>query len=286
MEKTHIGDGIFREKVKLGKKTQQDVTFEVRALIKSKIDASIPLMRASMSAELGMEFENNFSVSTTVDEEKEFSFECKDDNHMFVYQAQVTALMNSGIEISFGGPVVTSSTPKPFVSEDEDTAMPDGNEVVNNGDEVYIEVNNEQLWLAEQPCDTYCAAAGPESSRAKFRVHKSAAGIRLQYVTHPGYYLGDDYLYLYAATTGSAKYDQRSGNTKQLWCLNNQGDIDLRYNTPVKLMDRYVDSYLAVNTTASASDYSGGANKVWVEAKYKRHLTANFRNEFVVHKVP
>lgn len=97
-------------------------------------------------------------------------------------------------------------------------------------------------------------------------------------------YLGSANVYLYASTTGSTKYDQHFDNTKQLWVLNKDCNIDVHYDTPVKLMDRYVFSHMAVNTTTCADDYTGGNSKVWVEAKYDRHVEKNFRCEFVFQR--
>lgn len=166
--------------------------------------------------------------------------------------------------------------------------------MVKHGDVVYIKVDapNKDLWLSKQrKVETYCAMAGPKKERAKFVVEKGVYDdekrgeleyIRLIYKDSDSY-LGSTYKCLYAATTGSTKYDERSDNTKQMWVLDSYGNTDLKYDATVQLMDLYVFSFMAVNLTASAKKY-GASSKVWVEAKYARHMLKNFCNNFIFER--
>eukprot|EP00928_Gymnodinium_smaydae_P004929 TRINITY_DN11689_c0_g1_i1.p1 TRINITY_DN11689_c0_g1~~TRINITY_DN11689_c0_g1_i1.p1 ORF type:complete len:229 (+),score=14.94 TRINITY_DN11689_c0_g1_i1:56-742(+) len=155
---------------------------------------------------------------------------------------------------------------------------------VQDGDLIFIKLANRDIWLAEQPNDTYCAVAGGEDVRAVFRVEfvqfEGRGSFRLVYHGRHPYLLDNNCLY--AATTGSTKYDRRSNNTKQLWVLDHGGDVSLNYNTPVRFLDRYVFSYMAVNLASSAQNYSNGNGKYWVEAKYDRHMIGGFDNLFMI----
>merc|ERR1712178_666672 len=160
---------------------------------------------------------------------------------------------------------------------------------VRHDDLVFIKVLDCDLWLSRNPRGTYCAVAGPETQRVPFRVQfvhfEGRPGIRLKYAKNHSY-LGKNTC-LYAATTGSTKYDVEAPNTKQLWVLDNKCNVDLMYNTPVEFMDRYTFSYMAVNTEASAAGYADEPGwtrngRKWVEAKYDRDCTDKFRIRFMV----
>lgn len=160
---------------------------------------------------------------------------------------------------------------------------------VRSGDVVYIKVHDtDDMWLCKQPWGTYCAAAGPEIAKARFRVEivtfRGKQGIRLKYAEGSRYL--ESNTCLYAATTGSTKYDRSSNNSKQFWVLDDHhaDNVDLCYDTPVHLMDRYVLSYMAVNTASNAGDYDGGRGKVWVEAKYDKHMLPNFKDQFIFQR--
>merc|ERR1719419_1121393 len=110
--------------------------------------------------------------------------------------------------------------------------------LVKNNDLVYIKVQGRNLYLADQLSRSYCAVAGPWDERTPFYVtfgqFQNKPFIRLKYAKHHGY-LGSN-KYLYAATTGSTKYD-----------------VNLKYDEPVQLMDLYVFSYMAVQINSDAS---------------------------------
>jgi hypothetical protein len=89
--------------------------------------------------------------------------------------------------------------------------------------------------------------------------------------------------YLYQATTGSAKFDQRlPSNSKQFWKLDPAGSVGLKYDTPTEFLDMYVGSYLVVNAQSDASSYTNGSGKVWLEGKYQQDLQPHFQQTFVV----
>merc|ERR1719419_1192538 len=132
--------------------------------------------------------------------------------------------------------------------------------LVKNNDLVYIKVQGRNLYLADQLSRSYCAVAGPWDERTPFYVtfgqFQNKPFIRLKYAKHHGY-LGSN-KYLYAATTGSTKYDVQRPNTKQMWVLNNKYDVNLKYDEPVQLMDLYVFSYMAVQINSDASGKKNG----------------------------
>lgn len=170
--------------------------------------------------------------------------------------------------------------------------------LVKHGDIVYLK-SSQGFYLAEPCSGTYCAAASKVSKHKQaFKIQyvrctdKAVAsandrvGIQLVVASNNGY-IGDCNR-LYNATTGSAKYDyNRQDNSKQFWKLDyhwKDPSKSLRYNTEVVLLDMYVDSYLCVNTESDCRKYLGGADKVWVEGKYQRHLLPNFDKKFIFEK--
>merc|ERR1712130_615021 len=100
-------------------------------------------------------------------------------------------------------------------------------------------------------------------------------------------YLGSTYKCLYAATTGSTKYDKRSNYSQQMWILQKKQKptefTDFKYGETVQLMDTHFYSYMAVNLTASAASY-GAPGKVWIEAKLPWHMLKNFCNNLIFER--
>merc|ERR1719474_591118 len=138
---------------------------------------------------------------------------------------------------------------------------------VKDRDVVYIMVNASNLWLSKQTMETYSAMAGSQRERARFRVefglykrflmeNFDAKYFRLIYMENDSYLTKgkSQYRCLYAAVTGSTKYDVRSdSDLKQMWVLDRTLNTNLKYGESVQLFDLNYRCNMAVNTGAIAS---------------------------------
>jgi len=146
--------------------------------------------------------------------------------------------------------------------------------LLKNGDRVRIRTGD--FYLNKIPGGTYCATTGKEEG-ATFTVHKRKMDSGTGNGDVEGWsfeidnmFTNDGYRFLYNATTGSAKYDTRANNSKQLFVTDTGNGVDIRLGTPTELLDVYTYSFLS-DTNLSASSYSGGSGKYWVEGKKRQH---------------
>jgi len=161
-----------------------------------------------------------------------------------------------------------------------------GPERIQEGAKVYIYASTPQgkLWLAQPVSGSYCATATYNTSlRSPFRVTYGRGNPE----TVSGYSLEHDYfrlevlegtsyvrscVYLYAATTGSAKYDVKEDNSKQWFHTDSKRNLELCYENESFIVDSYMLSYIAILANSDCGTYDLGKDKVWVESKYEKHL--------------
>lgn len=148
--------------------------------------------------------------------------------------------------------------------------------LLQDGDRVRI--RHGSFYLNKIPYGTYCATTG-RSQIATFTAHERRfdSGTGNGKVTGWSFeidpsFANDGYRFLYIATTGSAKYDSKSCNSKQLFVTDRLNGTDISFDTPTYLRDVYTYSFLC-DTNLSASGYSGGNDKYWVEGKKFQHVS-------------